>query len=160
MTASLEGTDLHEALAAHCFTRSLPPSFVDRIVEHATLRRYAQDEVLFREGASATEFHLVLEGRVAIETHVLARGTQVVDTVDACETVGWSWLVPPYRWLFDARAVTDVTAVTVDAVALRGLCEHDPAFGYALMQQVAQVMLERMRSARVRLVDLYGTPRT
>lgn len=157
MTASLEGTDLHAALAAHCFTRTLSPSFVDRIVEHATLRRYAQDEVLFREGASATEFHLVLEGRVAIETHAPGRGSQVVDTVEPCETVGWSWFVPPYRWLFDARAVTDVVAVTVDAVALRGLCEHDPAFGYALMQQVAQVMLERMRSARVRLLDMYGT---
>lgn len=157
MSVAAEHTDLTAALAAHCFTRGLSPTFVERIVEHATLRTYRHDEVLFREGAPATEFYLVVEGRVAIETHVPGRGRQMVDTVEACETVGWSWLVPPYRWFFDARAVTDLAAVTVDAVALRELCEHDPAFGYALMQQVAQVMLERMRSARVRLVDLYGT---
>ena len=80
----------------------------------------------------------------------------MVDMVEACETVGWSWLVPPHRWFFDARAVTDVSAVTVDAAALRELCEADPAFGYALLQQVASVMLERMQAARVRLADVYG----
>jgi CRP-like cAMP-binding protein len=156
MTDSIDRSDLQAALATHCFTTGLAPTFIDRIVEHATLRGYREDEVLFREGEPAMQFHLVIDGRVAIETHVPGRGPQVVDTVEACETVGWSWLVPPYRWLFDARAVTDTTAVTVDGVALRGLCEDDPVFGYALMQQVAQVMLERMRSARVRLIDLYG----
>jgi CRP-like cAMP-binding protein len=111
---------------------------------------------LFREGSTAKEFHLVVSGTVAVSMHVPGRGDHVVDTVDACETVGWSWLVPPYRWFFDARATTEVTAVTIDAVALRTIAEQEPAFGYALLRQVTVVMLERMQAARVRLADLYG----
>lgn len=145
-----------DLIAEHCFMRTLPAEFVDRVVAHARVATYPAGAVLFRQGARADEFHLVATGRVAIEMNTPGRGVQVVDMVEACETVGWSWLVPPHRWFFDARAVSDVTAVTVDAAALRQLCEADPAFGYALLQQVAGVMLERMQAARVRLADVYG----
>ena len=29
-----------------------------------------------------------------------------IETIEAGEVVGWSWLFPPYRWHFDARALT------------------------------------------------------
>ena len=35
-------------------------------------------------------------------------------------------------------------------------CEADPAIGYALLQRVVRVMSDRLQSARVRLLDLYG----
>ena len=88
--------------------------------------------------------------------HVPGRGEGVVATVDEGDVVGWSWLVPPYRWFFDARAVTEVSAVSVDAGCLREKCDEDPALGYALMQRVAQVMYQRLQSARIRMLDLYG----
>jgi CRP-like cAMP-binding protein len=160
-TTNLEHREkLRSLLAQHCFTRDLPPAFVDRIVDHARVVTYPEGTTLFSDGAPAQSFHLVIDGRVAIELHSPGRGTQVIDTVEPCETVGWSWLVPPYRWVFNARAVTDVTAVTVDAQALRGLAEEDPAFGYALLQKVAAVMLDRMQAARLRLADMYGVPAT
>ena len=78
------------------------------------------------------------------------------DTADAGDAVGWSWLVPPYLWLFDARAVEPVGAVCFDGVCLRDRCEQDPRLGYELMKLVSQVMLSRLTAARVRLLDLYG----
>ena len=33
-----------------------------------------------------------------------------------------------------------------------------PVLGYALMQRVAHVMYERLQDARMRLLDLYGSP--
>ena len=80
----------------------------------------------------------------------------VVDTAHADDVVGWSWLVPPYRWLFDARATEETSAIAFDGACLRGKCEADPAIGYALLQRVVQVMSARLQSARVRLLDLYG----
>lgn len=155
-TSPSTATEVRDLIAQHCFTRDLAPHYVDEIVEHAEVRRYPEGSWLFTEGGAADEFHLLVDGRVAIQTHSPGRGDLVVDTVEACETVGWSWLVPPYRWFFSARAVTDVRVVTVDAAALRALAERDPALGFALMQQVASVMLGRMQAARVRLVDVYG----
>lgn len=147
---------LRQMLAEHCFTRDLPEELVDKVVEHASVTTYPPGAWLFREGSPADAFHLVVSGTVAVSMHVPGRGDQVVDTVDPCETAGWSWLVPPYRWFFDARAVDEVTAVTVNAQALRELADQEPAFGYALLQQVTAVMLERMQAARVRLADMYG----
>ena len=63
----------------------------------------------------------------------------------------------PYRWMFDARASESTSAVAFDGACLRGKCESDPAVGYALMQRVAQVMLDRLEAARLRLIDMYGS---
>lgn len=152
--------EVRELLRAHCFTRPLSPEHMDQLVEHAVVERLVEGATLFREGQPAEDLFLLVEGRVAVEMFVPGGGSRMIDTVEACETVGWSWLVPPYRWFFDARAVTDVTVVRVGAAALRKLAESDPAFGYALMRQVADVMLGRMQAARLRLADLYGVPTT
>jgi len=82
-----------------------------------------------------------------------------VDTLDAGEVVGWSWLVPPYRWSFDGRAVAESSLVAFDGACLRGKCDDDPRLGYALMQRVSHEMFDELRAARVRLADLYGRPR-
>jgi CRP-like cAMP-binding protein len=151
-------SDVATLLADHCFTAGLSAQHLDRVARHAWIERIPAGTVLFTEGAPAERVYLLVTGRVALELHVPGRGAQLVDTVDECDTVGWSWVLPPYRWFFDARAVTDLVAVVVDAPALRGEADADPAFGYALLQRVTAVMLHRLRAARVRLVDLYGVP--
>jgi CRP/FNR family transcriptional regulator, cyclic AMP receptor protein len=118
---------------------------------------FAPGEYLFRTGQPANQFFVVRRGRVALEVHSPATGTMVVDTADAGDVVGWSWLVPPYTWLFDARAAGATGAVSFDGRCLREKCEQDPRLGYELMKLVTQVMLNRLTAARVRLLDVYGT---
>ncbi len=71
-------------------------------------------------------------------------------------TVGWSWLFPPYRWQFDARAIDSVGVVAVDATCLRAKADADDAFGHQLVTRMAGVLLERLQATRIRLLDLYG----
>lgn len=111
---------------------------------------------LFREGEPADTFYVVRRGRVAIQMRQPTGGV-VVDTAHEGDVVGWSWLVAPYRWTFDAVATEETSLVSIDGACLRGKCESDPALGYALLQRVVQVMSTRLHSARVRLLDLYGT---
>ncbi|HEU5001771.1 MAG TPA: cyclic nucleotide-binding domain-containing protein [Actinomycetota bacterium] len=113
---------------------------------------------LFREGARADQFFVVREGRVAVEIFVPDRGGLVVDTVDPGEVVGASWLFPPYAWEVDARCVEAVRAVALDGACLRTKCDGDPRLGYELMKRFARVLHERIQSAQLRLLDLYGTP--
>ena len=110
-------------------------------------------EVLFREGDEANAFYVIRGGTVALEAFVPARGGK---TIDAGEVVGWSWLFPPYRWHFDARALAHVRATAIDGACLRGKCDDDPALGYDLMRRFAQVMIERLQWTRLRLLDVYG----
>ena len=117
---------------------------------------FEDDQLLFKEGDAADTFYLVRRGRVAFELHTPDRGGLVIDTADAGDVVGWSWLFPPYRWHFDARALTPVRATAFDGACLRGKCEDDPRLGYALMSRFAQVLIERLQWTRLRLLDLYG----
>ena len=128
-------------------------------VPAATVRLEAGGFV-FREGEPADRLYVVRHGRVALELLVPQRGPVIVDTVRAGELLGVSWLFPPYRWQFDARAVKPVEALAVHGAALLAACERDPLFGYELMRRIAAVMQHRMQSARVRLLDLYDHART
>ena len=112
--------------------------------------------MLFREGDEADTFYLVRHGSIALEMYVPARGPAIIETLEAGEVVGWSWLFPPYRWHFDARALTPVRATAFDGACLRGKCEDDPRLGYALMSRFAQVLIERLQWTRLRLLDLFG----
>ena len=147
---------LQELLSEHPFFAGLDEATVSMLVGCARNVHFRPGEYLFREGEAADRLFVVRRGRVALDVHRPGHAGMVVDTVDEGGVVGWSWLVPPYRWFFDARAVHEVSAVAVDATCLREKCERDPALGYALMQRVAQVMYHRLQSARVRLLDLYG----
>ena len=87
--------------------------------------------MLFREGDAADTFYLIRHGSVALEMYVPARGPAIIETLEAGEVVGWSWLFPPYRWHFDARALTPVLAPPPSTVpASAGKCEEDPRLGY------------------------------
>jgi CRP/FNR family transcriptional regulator, cyclic AMP receptor protein len=116
----------------------------------------AEDELLFREGQPAETFYLLRHGRVALETFVPTRGTVTIETIEPGDVIGWSWLFPPYRWHFDARALADMRITTFDAACLRGKCDADPRLGYELMTRFAQVMIERLQATRLRLLDVYG----
>jgi CRP/FNR family cyclic AMP-dependent transcriptional regulator len=117
---------------------------------------FDEDAFLFREGEPADAFYVLRRGRVALELHTPDRGGLVIETIEPGDVVGWSWLFEPYRWHFDARAVSPVRAIAFDGACLRGKCEDDTALGYELMRRFAQVMIDRMQHARMRLMDVYG----
>jgi CRP-like cAMP-binding protein len=148
---TIEGL-LREAPVFH----GLGPDELALLAGCATNVHFEQGAVLFREGDAADTFYLVRHGSLALETFVPARGPAMIETLEAGEVAGWSWLFPPYRWHFDARALTPLRATAFDGACLRGKCEADPRFGYDLMSRFSQVLIERLQWTRLRLLDLYG----
>lgn len=70
--------------------------------------------------------------------------------------VGASWLIPPYRWAFDARAVELTRATSIDAACLRGKCEADHDLGYEMMKRFLPPLVKRLHATRLQLLDVYG----
>jgi CRP/FNR family cyclic AMP-dependent transcriptional regulator len=149
---------LAEYLPEHPFFAGLDASAMDLVVGCAQNVHFRPGQVLFRSGDSADTFYVIRHGRVSLDVHDPQRGPLTIASLDSGDVVGWSWLVPPYRWMFDARAASEVSAVALDGACLRGKCDNDPTLGYALLQRVARVMYERLQDARMRLLDLYGSP--
>jgi CRP-like cAMP-binding protein len=136
----------------------LDERFAVQLAGCAATAGFTHGETMFREGDAADVFYVVRRGRVALELFVPGRGPLTIETLEAGEVVGWSWLFPPYRWHFDARAVTGVRAVAVDGACLRAKCDENQALGYELMRRFSAVLIERLQATRVRLLDLYGRP--
>jgi len=147
---------LAELVAAHPLLAGLPGDAVASVAGCAQNIAVDPGVLLLAEGDAADTLYLVRRGHVAIEVHAPGRGPIVIETVGPGAAVGWSWLVPPYRWHFDARATDAVGAIAVDGACLRQKAETDPALGYALMKRVATVLLDRLQMTRLRLLDLYG----
>ena len=118
--------------------------------------RFASGAHLFREGDAADTFYVVRHGSVALETFVPARGPVVIETIEAGEVIGWSWLFPPFRWHFDARALTLVRATGFDGACLRQKCDDDNHLGYELLMRFSNVLVSRLQATRLQLMDVYG----
>jgi CRP-like cAMP-binding protein len=148
---------LEPILAEHPFFHDLEPQYLQLVLGCAGNVRFKAGDFLFREGQEANHFYLLRHGRVALQVYVPQRGPMTVETIDAGEVLGWSWLFPPYRWQFDAQALELVRAVAFDGRCLRDKCAEDHDLGYSLMQRFAQVMTQRLQATRLQLLDLYST---
>ena len=120
---------------------------------------FGRGTTIFSEGQAAAGCWLIHEGRVALETVVPGRGPVVVQTLGPGDVLGWSWLVPPHRWQFTARASEQVAAAELNTARLRELAETDPALGYPLALGLMDAVAARLQATRSRAMDLYGSPR-
>ena len=140
------------------FFARVPELVADAISALATERKVRIGELLFRQGEPANRFYLVRSGRVAVELYAPGRDPIVVEHVYDGDVVGWSWLVPPFRWSFDARAVEPSSLIDVDAAALREQFSTDPILGYEVIRRFVPVIARRLSSARERLVECVTEP--
>lgn len=149
--------EIKDYLPEHPFFKGLDPDLIEFLAGCARNVHFRDGEIIFKAGEKADTFYVVRKGRVAIQMYNPGGGgASIFDTADAGDVVGWTWLVPPYKWIFDATASEEVSAVAFDGECLRNKCEADPAVGYALMKRVTLVMHQRLQAARMRLLDLYG----
>jgi CRP/FNR family transcriptional regulator, cyclic AMP receptor protein len=136
----------------------LEPAYLELISGCGANGGFEAGEYLAREGDRADSFFAIRHGRVALEVAAPGKGPLLITTLGEGAVVGWSWLFPPYRWSFDARAMEPTRVIAFDGACLRGKCEEDKALGYELMRRFASNMLDRLQATRLQLLDLYGEP--
>jgi CRP/FNR family cyclic AMP-dependent transcriptional regulator len=146
---------LEPILAAHPFLKGLELSYLKLLVGCASNVRFSGGQYLFREGQEANEFYMIRQGRVAIETHAAERGAITIQTVGEGEVLGWSWLIPPYRWRFDGKALELTRAIALDGKCLRTKSEEDHNLGYELLKRFSKIIVERLEATRLQLLDVY-----
>jgi CRP/FNR family transcriptional regulator, cyclic AMP receptor protein len=149
--------NFEKILAAHPFFEGIEKTHLETIVGCAANVTFEAGDFIFRDGAAADRFYVLRHGKVGVEVFVPGSGAVRVETLQDGEVLGWSWLFPPYKAHFDARALTFVRALSLDGACLRDKCEKDPAFGYDLMKRFAPILIQRLDATRMQLLDLYGS---
>lgn len=147
---------LERILVEHPFLKDLSPEHVHLIVGCAKNVVFEPNKFLFKENEEAQEFYILRSGKVALEIYTPEYGPITVQTIGEGEVLGWSWLIPPYEWNFDGRAVELTRAIALDGKCLRGKCEEDPVLGYELMKRLASVFEQRLYAMRLQLLDVYS----
>ncbi|WP_028803809.1 cyclic nucleotide-binding domain-containing protein [Streptomyces sp. 142MFCol3.1] len=128
----------------------------DQLMALAREVSFDAGERIFEEGGSADHFWIIHTGTVALDLRVPGRPGVVVETLGPGRLVGWSWLVPPHHWHLGAEATSPVRALEFDAATVRSMCERNPQLDHELCTYVSGVLARRLRSARIRILDLYA----
>lgn len=151
----MEGLD--RIVREHPFFAGLEDRFCALVSGCAKNARFEAGQYLFHEGEAADQFYLLRHGRVALEITAPGRGAVTFQTLREGEIVGVSWLIPPYRWTYDAKALELTRALAMDAACLREKCEVDHDLGYDMMKRFMPVLIQRLQATRLQILDVYGS---
>jgi CRP-like cAMP-binding protein len=149
---------VHTDISGHPFLDGMPAEHLRKLERAARPVRFAAGTRIFAEDGPADRFWLLLDGHVQLDARVPGRGTVVIESLQPMSVLGWSWLFPPYAWHFGASAAETTSAVEFDAEQVRQACDDDPTLGYDLLRRFVRIVVDRLQSTRVRLLDLYGQP--
>jgi CRP-like cAMP-binding protein len=116
----------------------------------------APDEQLFKEHDEARRFFIIDDGIMALEAIRPARPATTIQTLGPGDLLGLSWRLTPHRWMWTARAMTDVRLAVFDAAIMRAACEFDARLDRLMWEIVAREASKRLQHTRVQLLDLYG----
>lgn len=136
--------------------KDLDPRALEIIAGCASNVRFDTGGWIFQEGEDASRFYLIRHGKVALNALVPGRGEVTIQTIGEGDVLGWSWLFPPYRWHFGARALELTRAIAFDGACLRMKAEADHDLGYELLKRFAQTIIERLQATRLQMLDVYG----
>lgn len=146
---------LERILKEHPFFAPFAKEHLDLLVGCARNHRFAAGQFLFHESGPADEFFLIRHGKVSLEIAPPGGEPIVFETLKDGDIVGASWLIPPYRWMFDARAGELTRAIGLDAACLRGKCDADPRLGYEMMKRFLPILVSRLQATRLQILDFH-----
>lgn len=153
MAAAIEKL-LHE----QAFFSGMAADSLRLLADCASERRVEQNEVLFHHGEPADRFYLLRSGRISVEIPAIMGPSLEIQRLGAGQILGWSWLIPPYRWSFQARAEEPTELLEFDGKAILSRCEQDPKLGYELLKRFSALMSERLDAARRKMMDEWNPP--
>jgi CRP-like cAMP-binding protein len=149
---------IEDYLSTHSFFSGLDDSFMKFLSNSAQELQVKEGHVLFQQGKPADKFYLLRSGQVSVQVPALVGPTLELQVLGEGQMLGWSWLIPPYRWNFQARALQDSDLLEFDGSAILAHCEEDPKFGYELFKRFAALMSNRLDAARQKIMDQWDPP--
>ena len=150
---TIDGQSIWKRVVGHPSLAGMSAHHLELLARYGKEKQFQAGEIIFRAGAPAHGFYLIETGSIALEGWIIERGPIVTDEVHAGELLGWSWLFPPYRWHFDARAIEPTTAIFFDGDILRQHYNEDLTLAHDLSQRICQVMVHRLQSIQHKLIE-------
>ena len=143
-------------LSEHPFLRRLNHTQLALLADCALTAQFKPGDVIFRESEKAQLFYLIEKGKVVLESGEEYGEPVAIQTIGAGDLLGWSWMLPPYRWRFTARAIEPTEAIYFAGTILRDYCERDHSLGFELHKRISEVMMKRLQAARQKMLSMHA----
>jgi CRP/FNR family transcriptional regulator, cyclic AMP receptor protein len=131
------------------------PEMLMKIASLADEKKVEAGYQLFFEGEVAKALFLVREGAVVL-TVKMGDNTVELEPLGKGEVVGWSSVVRSHLYKFGAYTNQKSDLLEFNGEKLRNLFDENPSFGYYFMQELAEVIGDRLVSKCVQLTSLFG----
>jgi len=128
--------------------KGLSQGEVDRTLALGSPINLSSGAELFQLGAQADSLFLIERGRIRLTLPMQVRGREediLVEERMPGQTVGWSALIPPYRFTLKATAPLETVVIALPREGLRQHFAANPAVGYAVSLNLAAVIGERLQ---------------
>jgi len=112
------------------------------------------ETVVFPQGARADKLYVVLSGRLAIRFKPYDGEVLTVAELEAGDVFGWSAALGRRTYTSSAVALDDSRMLSVRGQVLRRLCESHPKTGVVILERLAEVIAERLRSTHKHVVEM------
>lgn len=152
----MKASDIAQHLENLEFFGDLEAEHREWLADHAEEKSYEDGQLLARHGDNADRFFLVLEGELVVEVPAITGPSLEVTRLGEGKIFGWSWLIKPYRWHFNARAAGATRVLEFDGKAILDRAEGEPKFGYALLRRFSALMGLRLESAQRKMMDQWS----
>ncbi|HSM85634.1 MAG TPA: cyclic nucleotide-binding domain-containing protein [Candidatus Limnocylindrales bacterium] len=133
---------------AHELLSGLSPAEMDQVMALGVRMIVPGGDSLFRLGDRAESLFLIERGRVRLTLPMQVRSREsdvLIEEKSPGQTVGWSALIPPYRFTLSATASQETEVVALSRQALQDYCEAFPAVGYKIALNLAIVVGHRLQ---------------
>ena len=128
--------------------RDLSPDEVAETLALGTRVSLASGAELFQLGDQADGLFLIQRGRIKLTLPMQIRGKSqdvLVEERNPGQTVGWSALIPPYRFTLRATAPLETEVIKLSREALRDHFASNPTVGYKVSLNLASVIGQRLQ---------------
>ena len=109
--SQLQPASLAMRVALHPFLTGISRTHLALLADCAIATHFEKGQTILRKGEFAKGIYLIENGEVVLESGEESGEPVMVDTIRAGDSVGWSWMFPPYVWRFTAIAVEPIDAI-------------------------------------------------
>ena len=128
--------------------KNIPEGHLERIAQLCSEKTVYPGETFFREGEPGLAIFVVMRGDIEILFTAGENELVCMEWVAAGDVLGVRAFFKPYKYLSNARSLTEGSLLAIDAVKLRELCEQDCWLAISIHERFMQAMLDRVVTLR------------
>lgn len=136
-------TDLPQALRAAPLFSGLPPDDLLQVAAIASLRRFARNETIFREGDRADGFYVVSSGKAKVYKLSSEGKEQVLHLLEPGQSFAEGVIFEGGAYPAHAATVTDATLIFLPKLGMVSLLEKSPRLAIRMLASLSK-WLRRM----------------